>query len=157
MSPRDVQWTTSYPGTQDTDGVEQPDLYDESTPGAGDGTGVWASHPLVLRDKIQAIAQMVGDESNLPTGSLRERISTLETTDRVSSRLIAELASRDPALVGPSTIVGGKWGRGFTPPATKVVTEITRQGTDALYMVSVTDADRFYAIAAGVFLAADKE
>lgn len=69
-----TEWETSYPGAQDTVGDEQPDLINDSSPGAADGDIVLVSQIHALRDKVQALADFVGDENNLPLGSLRDLI-----------------------------------------------------------------------------------
>ena len=73
MALPNVPWDTSYPGKQDTPGSEQPDLRNESRPGAGDGHNILAEHLMTIRDKAQAIALKVGDDNNLPSGSLLAR------------------------------------------------------------------------------------
>ena len=60
-----IDWTTSYPAAQDTPGSEQPDLAN-----AADDTRVSQIH--ALRDKLQDVAELVGDDSLLPSGSIRE-------------------------------------------------------------------------------------
>ena len=78
MALPNVPWDTSYPGKQDTPGSEQPDLRNESRPGAGDGHNILAEHLMTIRDKAQAIALKVGDDNNLPSGSLLARVAALE-------------------------------------------------------------------------------
>lgn len=74
--PIETPYSTLYPGAQDTEGVQQPDLVDDSSPGAADGDIVLASHVNTLKDKVQALAEFVGDENNLPPGSLRDLIGS---------------------------------------------------------------------------------
>lgn len=72
-------WITSYPASQDTVGVEQPDLSNDSTPGALDGHRVLAEHLHALRDKLQDVADEVGSiPGSAPAGCLRARVATLE-------------------------------------------------------------------------------
>lgn len=71
-------WTTSYPTSQDTVGVEQADLTADSAPGAADGHRVLVSHLHSIRDKLQAVATKLGDGSNAPVGSVGAKVATLE-------------------------------------------------------------------------------
>src|SRR5512135_523636 len=77
------EWTTSYPATQDPTPVTgvQPQLENDPTgmppePGQGDATRVSQIH--TLRDKLQALALKLGDDSELPAGSALARITALE-------------------------------------------------------------------------------
>lgn len=79
MPPIETPWTTSYPTSQDTPGTEQPDLIDDSIPGAYDGTRGRVSHQHSIRDKLQAVAVAVGDSSDLPAGCLKDRVTDLES------------------------------------------------------------------------------
>ncbi len=72
-------WSTSYPTSQDTPGTEQPDLTADSTPGAEDGHRILVSHFHALRDKLQDAATKLGDDSNLPAGSIAAKVATLES------------------------------------------------------------------------------
>lgn len=75
-----VYWTTVTPVTQDTTGVQQPDLVDDSSPGTEDGNRVLVSHVMALRNKLQNAYQEIGTTpGNLPTSSLRYRTASLET------------------------------------------------------------------------------
>lgn len=71
-------WTTVFPGAQDDLPVQQPTLLDDVVPGDNTGDRVLVSHMLTMRDKVQALALMVGDDSDLPGGSIRDRLATLE-------------------------------------------------------------------------------
>lgn len=73
-------WTTSLPASQDTVGTEQPDLTNDSTPGANDGHRVLVEHVQALRDKLQYTTEAVGDASSLPAGCLKARVTALEGT-----------------------------------------------------------------------------
>lgn len=68
------EWTTNYPGAQDT-GVggadQQEDLINTQ-----DDTRI--SQILTLRDKLQGAALKVGDDNDLPSGCLGERVTTIE-------------------------------------------------------------------------------
>ena len=70
-------WSTSYPEAQDTPGVEQPNLTNESAPGAGDGDVILVEQLHAIRDKAQAIAETIGSDL-VESGSLLERVATLE-------------------------------------------------------------------------------
>lgn len=79
--PTNTPWTTNYPTSQDTgtNGEDQqPDLQNDSSPGALDGDRLLVSHPNTLRNKLHALALVVGDDSDLPAGSLKARVTALE-------------------------------------------------------------------------------
>lgn len=78
MALPDQPWSTSYPGSQDTPGSEQPNLIADTTPGAEDGHRILVSHFHALRDKLQSVATKLGDGSNLPSGSVGDKVATLE-------------------------------------------------------------------------------
>jgi len=78
MAPKNTPWTNSYPTSQDTPGTEQPTLVDDTAPGALDGDRLLASHANTLKDKLQSVAESLGDVSGLPAGSLKERVSVVE-------------------------------------------------------------------------------
>ena len=71
-------WTTSLPSTQDTPGVEQPNLLNDSSPGAHDGNTVEVSHLHALRDKAEALAESLGTPDFLPLGSTKDLTSFIE-------------------------------------------------------------------------------
>jgi len=71
-------WSTNLPASQDVVGTEQPDLTNDTAPGAGDGHRVLVEHLHALRDKAQYLATTVGDTSDLPAGSLKDRVTDLE-------------------------------------------------------------------------------
>lgn len=78
MAPRPPNpWSTSLPAAQDTVGVEQPDLFNDSAPGANDGDIYLAEHLHALRDKLQYCMEQVGDASSLPGGCLKALVATL--------------------------------------------------------------------------------
>lgn len=79
MAKPNQTWSTSYPASQDTDGVEQPNLTNDSYPGAEDGHRFIVEHVHALRDKLQAACLKVGDTSGNPTPtSLEYRVQQLE-------------------------------------------------------------------------------
>ena len=68
------EWDTNYPAGQDTGTAgsdQQPDLVNGE-----DKTRVSQIH--AVRKKAHALALAVGDDSNLPAGSLKERVAALE-------------------------------------------------------------------------------
>lgn len=75
-----LNWSTNLPASQDTVGVEQPDLTPDSSPGAEDGHRVLVTHVHSLRDKAQYLSETVGDAGSLPAGCLKARATALETT-----------------------------------------------------------------------------
>lgn len=92
-------WSTTYPTTQDADPITgtQPDLVNESAPGAGDGDDMRVSQMHALRDKLHAVAKIVGDNGSLPAGSLLERMTTVEAA-----------LSAGATFVVPAALNGGK-------------------------------------------------
>ena len=71
-------WSTLYPGAQDSPLTEQPVLDDDIIPGDNTGDRVLVSHVHTLRDKLDAVCKIVGDTSDLPGGSLSDRVTILE-------------------------------------------------------------------------------
>jgi hypothetical protein len=59
------EWTTHYPTSQDVVATDQPTLVD-----GVDDTRVSQIH--TMRNKLDSVAQLVGDDSMLPAGCLRE-------------------------------------------------------------------------------------
>lgn len=74
-----LPWTTATPGAQDTPGVQQPNLTNDSAPGAGDGHRFLVEHLHPLRDKLQYAYDEIGvnPTPGLPL-SLRDRVALLE-------------------------------------------------------------------------------
>jgi hypothetical protein len=75
----DVEWITNLPTSQDVVGTEQPNLADDSAPGAQDGNRVKVSHVQALRKKAQYNSETIGDASSLPSGCLKEKVTALES------------------------------------------------------------------------------
>jgi hypothetical protein len=76
------EWTTSYPTAQDPTppsgvGVQET-LVNESAPGAADGDDTRVSQIHTLRDKLDAVCKIAGDDSSLPITSLKA--TTLKNT-----------------------------------------------------------------------------
>lgn len=92
-------WTTSLPGSQDTVGVEQPDLSNDSAPGANDGHRVLVEHLHALRDKAQYCAETIGDTNDLPAGSLKDRVSTLESAPATDVNVKADATDNTPDVL----------------------------------------------------------
>ena len=85
MSPLpNVPWNTVTPASQDTIstvGSNQPDLTNDSAPGANDGHRVLKEHVESLRNKLQNAYLEIGtNPGNAPTSSLRYRVAQLEVT-----------------------------------------------------------------------------
>lgn len=89
-------WTTSLPGSQDTDGVEQGDLTNDSAPGANDGHRVLVEHLHALRDKAKYNSETIGDANSLPAGSLKARVATLESTPATDINVRADGSDASP-------------------------------------------------------------
>jgi hypothetical protein len=71
------EWTTNYPSSQDTGtggSDQQPDLVNTQ-----DDTRVSQLH--TMRNKLQSIAQKVGDNNNLPGGCLGARMTAVENLE----------------------------------------------------------------------------
>ena len=92
-------WATSLPGGQDTVGVEQPDLTNDSAPGANDGHRVLVEHLHALRDKAQYLSTTVGDASSLPAGSLKARVTALESAPLTDINVKADATDTTPGLL----------------------------------------------------------
>lgn len=107
----DTPYTTSYPTSQDTPGVEQPNLTPDSSPGAGDGDRVRDDHIESLRDKLQAVAVKLGDDGNLPAGSLLDILS-VSSGDAQQVRFIER--GSDPTNVANKGFVYTKDDAGVT-------------------------------------------
>lgn len=110
-----VPWTTATPGTQDTPGLEMPDLTDDSFPGAEDGHRVLVSHVMALRNKLQSAYQEIGtNPGNAPTTSLRYRMNSAETRLTTAEGQLAVLypthagrhafAAADPVQIAESQV-----------------------------------------------------
>lgn len=80
------EWSTHYPTSQDTPATDQPTLVN-----GVDDTRVSQIH--TMRDKVDSVAKVVGDASNLPAGCLKEKVATAESD-------ISGLDSRVTALEG---------------------------------------------------------
>ncbi len=93
------EWASNYPTTQDADPVTgvQPQLENYGEPGLGDAWRVSQLH--TVRDKLHAVAKAVGDASNLPAGSLKARVTTVEAT-----------VAAGPAWPGVSALLEGSQG-----------------------------------------------
>jgi len=77
--PQYHPWTTSTPAQQDTPGVQQPPLQNDSVPGAHDGDEILASHLNTLSTEVWNLWQQVGTNNLLPGTCLRQRVATLES------------------------------------------------------------------------------
>lgn len=78
-------WITVTPALQDTPGVQQPNLTNDTFPGAADGHRFLVQHLHALRDKLQSAYQEIGtNPANLPATSLRARVAALEAVSVLS-------------------------------------------------------------------------
>lgn len=79
-----LPWNTVTPTNQDTIetvGSNQPDLTNDSTPGANDGHRVLVEHVHALRNKLQNAYLEIGtNPGNEPTSSIRYRLASLEAS-----------------------------------------------------------------------------
>jgi hypothetical protein len=86
----DVDWTTGTPLVQDTPGLQQPNVVNDTFPGAADGHRFRGSMVMALRDKLQNAYQEIGTNNpnpllnNLPPTSLRARVAALESISLLS-------------------------------------------------------------------------
>ena len=71
----DTLWGTRYPAAQDVVGVDQPDLVNDSRLHVPDGSHILKEHLHALRDKLDAAARKVGDDSLRPSGCLAEKLA----------------------------------------------------------------------------------
>lgn len=76
MPREDQVWITTYPGTQDDLEINQPDLYNDSSPGVLDGHRALVEHVHSLRDKLDAVCLKVGDNSDLPAECILDKLTT---------------------------------------------------------------------------------
>lgn len=92
-------WVTNFPAVQDTGdyGKDQmPDLTDDSELGANDGDIVLVTHVMALRNKAQALARKIGDNTKAPFGSLCDILDTVNNdlpTDAQQLRLLKRSAA----------------------------------------------------------------
>lgn len=86
----DIDWTTGTPLVQDTPGLQQPNVVNDTFPGAADGHRFRGSMVMALRDKLQNAYQEIGTNNpnpllnNLPPTSLRARVAALESISLLS-------------------------------------------------------------------------
>ena len=71
------EWTTNLPTGPDVPAVDQPDLINDSFPGAGDGDQTRVSQIHAVRDIANYCATTLGSDLE-EGGSIRERVTTLE-------------------------------------------------------------------------------
>lgn len=106
-------WSTNYPTSQDTVGVEQGDLTDDSSPGAEDGHRFLVAHVEALRDKLQAAAVRLGDNSNLPITSIGNLLDYDEVNGDAQQVRIRERGA-DPTAVANKAFIYAKDDAGTT-------------------------------------------
>lgn len=84
-------WTTITPVAQDTPGVQQPDLVDDSLPGLHDGDIVLSSQIMTLRDEVWNLWQRLGTDDLLPVGCVRAQLpltNWLQTLDATPTTIL---------------------------------------------------------------------
>lgn len=91
-------WQTHLPDHQDNLPVDQPDLNNDSFPGAGDGDLTQASQAHALRDKVDYCATQIGSNL-LETGSLRKRVGDVETGKANDSAVVHNTGNENVAGV----------------------------------------------------------
>jgi len=99
MAPKNTPWSTKRPTADDTPGVEQPTLTDDTVPGALDGDRALVSHANTLRDKIAYLDTKIENSTVLPTGTLGSHASRHQNGggDEISvAGLSGELADPQP-------------------------------------------------------------
>lgn len=101
------RWLTTFLGAnpvQDADPVtgSQPDLDDETAVGAGDGDEARSDTVETLRDKLHALAKLVGDYLNAPAGSLAEILDRDHTNGDARQVRLRERASAPATVAGKS-------------------------------------------------------
>lgn len=130
-------WHTHYPTSQDSPLTEQPDLINESAPGADDGDIVLVEHVETLRDKLQAVALAVGDSVLQPGGCILGRLDAIETDLGTAQGDINDL--QDAAVwterVGPVQTTDAT----ETTLWSKVLADITAYWFEAWVVARVTD------------------
>jgi hypothetical protein len=135
-------WTTLAPAQQDVPGVQQPDLVDDSLPGAYDGDIVLASQVMALRDKLQNAYQEIGTTpGNLPITSLRARVAALEgaplpltgmvtTLDATPTPIITQTLA-DPSVAWFDAVIIGRSTSGAARMLIKLYVLTHREGGGA--------------------------
>lgn len=82
------EWTTSYPTSSDVLLTAQPDLSNSTSQGACNGDPLRSSFLHTLRDKLQAVCNIVGADAK-PAGSLRKYGDLIpDITDPVGNAII---------------------------------------------------------------------
>lgn len=104
-------WTTITPAAQDTPGVQQPDLVDDSLPGAYDGDIVLASQIMTLRDEVYNLWQRLGTDDLLPVGCVRSLlplINWLQTLDATPTTILTIPLRAGQVAWIEATVTGGE-------------------------------------------------
>jgi hypothetical protein len=87
-------WQTHLPAGLDTPAADQPDLNNDSTPGAGDGDLTHNTQIHTVRNIANYCANQLG--SNLEeTGTIRKRVATLETDVSITAHGLCPILPND--------------------------------------------------------------
>lgn len=97
------EWSTTYKGAspvQDADPItgSMPDLDDETAEGADDGDEARTTQVEEPRDKLQAVAKLLGDSANAPVGSIAEILDRDHTNGDAQWLRLRERASAPTAV-----------------------------------------------------------
>jgi hypothetical protein len=106
------EYTTTFQGatpTQDPTPVTdvQPDLTNDSFLGAGDGDAMRVSQLLTLRDKIDAVARLLGDSADNPAGSVADILGR-DNGNGDARQLRLRDRGTDPAAVADKAFIYAK-------------------------------------------------
>jgi hypothetical protein len=111
--PQHHPWTTSTPAQQDTPGVQQPDLVDDSLPGLHDGDTVLASQIMTLRDEVYNLWQRLGTDDLLPLTCVRAQLpltNWLQTVDATPTTILTIPLRAGQVVWIEATATGGDVG-----------------------------------------------
>lgn len=133
-------WTTITPVAQDVPGVQQPNLTNDSAPGAADGHRFLVQHLHALRDKLQNAYNEIGTTpGNLPAPtSLRYRVAALEglrgtvTTLNAAVTPIVTKTLTDPSVAWFDAMIIGRDTSGAARLVVKMYVAAHREGGGAV-------------------------
>lgn len=115
--PQHHPWTTITPAAQDTPGVQQPTLHDDTISGSHDGDEILASHLNTMSTEVWNLWQQVGTNNLLPANCLRQRVATLEALPPPPPGPPGPMGPMGPAgPQGPVGITGPQGPIGLTGP-----------------------------------------
>jgi hypothetical protein len=111
------EYSTTYTGSspvQDDDlSAVQPDLADETYPGANNGDAMRSSQLETVRDKADAAARLLGDSANSPAGSVVEILGRDHINGDATRLRLRKLAS-DPTPAADKAFLYAKEDGGVT-------------------------------------------